>query len=107
MRKLFALLLASALLCCHVAPAPAQTKNPAGRWSKEKAKEWAEKRPWLVGCNYIPATAINQPRPLSRHWTGSARLWNSTARSSRSRQARRWCFMTETLSSEGDGLISH
>jgi D-alanyl-D-alanine carboxypeptidase len=30
------------------------------RWSKEKANAWAEKTPWLVGCNYIPSTAINE-----------------------------------------------
>jgi len=26
----------------------------------EKAKAWYDKQPWLVGCNYIPASAINQ-----------------------------------------------
>lgn len=31
-----------------------------GRWSIEKAKEWYSKQPWLVGCNYLPANAINQ-----------------------------------------------
>jgi len=30
------------------------------RWSVEKAKEWYAKQPWLVGCNFIPSTAINQ-----------------------------------------------
>ena len=30
------------------------------RWSLEKAKEWAANLPWLVGCNFIPSTAINQ-----------------------------------------------
>lgn len=29
-------------------------------WSDRKAKEWYEKQPWLVGANYIPASAINQ-----------------------------------------------
>ena len=32
----------------------------AGRWSAEKANQWYAKLPWLVGCNYYPATAINQ-----------------------------------------------
>jgi hypothetical protein len=32
----------------------------AGRWSAAKANTWYEKLPWLVGCNYYPATAINQ-----------------------------------------------
>ena len=30
------------------------------RWSPEKANAWYEKQPWLVGCNFIPSTAINQ-----------------------------------------------
>ncbi len=32
----------------------------SGRWSAEKANSWYAKQPWLVGCNYYPATAINQ-----------------------------------------------
>lgn len=31
-----------------------------GRWSAEKANAWYAQQPWLVGCNYYPATAINQ-----------------------------------------------
>ncbi len=30
------------------------------RWSRERANAWYAKQPWLVGCNFIPATAINQ-----------------------------------------------
>lgn len=30
------------------------------RWSQQRANEWFEKNGWMVGCNYIPATAINQ-----------------------------------------------
>jgi len=30
------------------------------RWSKEKAWEWYEKQPWLVGTNFNPSTSINQ-----------------------------------------------
>lgn len=30
------------------------------RWSTEQAKSWYQQQPWLCGCNYIPATAINQ-----------------------------------------------
>jgi hypothetical protein len=30
------------------------------RWSAEKANAWYEKQPWLVGCNFLPSTAINQ-----------------------------------------------
>ena len=32
----------------------------AGRWSAERANNWYEQHSWLVGCNYIPSTAINQ-----------------------------------------------
>lgn len=30
------------------------------RWTATKAAEWYAKQPWLVGSNYIPATAINE-----------------------------------------------
>lgn len=33
---------------------------PAGNWSEEKATEWYRRQDWLVGCNFIPSTAINQ-----------------------------------------------
>lgn len=31
-----------------------------GRWPAERANEWYRQRPWLVGANYLPSTAINQ-----------------------------------------------
>jgi len=40
--------------------AAAVSQLPAGRWSEAKANEWYAKLPWLVGSNYIPATAINE-----------------------------------------------
>jgi cellulase (glycosyl hydrolase family 5) len=44
-----------------VAPpqAPVQSIVPA-RWSEKQANDWYRKQPWLVGANYIPATAINE-----------------------------------------------
>ena len=30
------------------------------RWTEKAANEWYARQPWLVGANYIPATAINQ-----------------------------------------------
>jgi hypothetical protein len=30
------------------------------RWDADKAKAWYGEQPWLVGCNYLPSTAINQ-----------------------------------------------
>jgi hypothetical protein len=31
-----------------------------GRWTADKANAWYAKQPWLVGCNFIPSSAINQ-----------------------------------------------
>ena len=30
------------------------------RWTETQASEWVAQQPWLVGSNYIPATAINE-----------------------------------------------
>jgi endo-1,4-beta-mannosidase len=30
------------------------------RWSEKRASDWYARQPWLVGSNYIPATAINE-----------------------------------------------
>jgi hypothetical protein len=30
------------------------------RWTAENAEAWYRSQPWLVGCNFIPSTAINQ-----------------------------------------------
>ncbi len=30
------------------------------RWTVERAQEWYSKQPWLVGCNFLPSSAINQ-----------------------------------------------
>ncbi len=29
-------------------------------WTARKANEWYAKQPWIVGCNFIPSTAINE-----------------------------------------------
>lgn len=31
-----------------------------GRWSKARAHQWYGEVPWLIGSNYVPATAVNQ-----------------------------------------------
>ncbi|MFI3248583.1 MAG: cellulase family glycosylhydrolase [Rikenellaceae bacterium] len=36
------------------------TEAVAGRWSIDSINEWYSNLDWLVGCNYYPATAINQ-----------------------------------------------
>jgi hypothetical protein len=38
----------------------AQSQAPAARWPEAKAVQWYAAQPWLVGSNYIPATAINE-----------------------------------------------
>ena len=30
------------------------------RWTIETAQAWYQEQPWLVGCNFLPSTAINQ-----------------------------------------------
>lgn len=67
--KLVALLLSTALSGAAVAQA-GQAANPAGRpaaarpadgpWAAEAAQRWYAAQPWLVGANYLPASAINQ-----------------------------------------------
>ncbi len=32
----------------------------SARWPEAKANHWYQKQPWLVGSNYIPASAINE-----------------------------------------------
>jgi hypothetical protein len=38
----------------------AQEAAKPARWSRERAQQWYEQQPWLVGCNFIPSSAINQ-----------------------------------------------
>src|ERR1017187_7071989 len=55
----------AAIICLLVALHPghlrASTNAPdSTRWPVEKAAKWQTDHPWLVGCNFIPSTAINQ-----------------------------------------------
>jgi hypothetical protein len=43
---------------CLFVSAPVLAQTP--KWSEKEANDWYAKQPWLVGSNYIPATAINQ-----------------------------------------------
>jgi hypothetical protein len=49
-------LICSLIMVATVAPTTARME----RWSEAKANEWYGRQPWLVGSNYIPATAINE-----------------------------------------------
>jgi hypothetical protein len=50
------LLTCAVLIFAFAAGSQAQTS----RWSSETAEKWYSQQPWLVGSNYIPATAINE-----------------------------------------------
>jgi len=50
---LVALLLAAFGAC-------AAAQDAGSRWTEQKAAEWYAKQPWIVGSNYIPASAINE-----------------------------------------------
>lgn len=39
---------------------PRASADEAGRWSPDRANRWYQAQGWLVGANYIPASAINQ-----------------------------------------------
>jgi hypothetical protein len=49
-----ALIFIVVLFYCQAAAAQGE------RWTEQKAREWYQKQPWLVGSNYNPASAINQ-----------------------------------------------
>jgi hypothetical protein len=50
------LLLVGVLACVAIG----DESNAAERWTTEQAAAWHEELPWLVGCNFVPSTAINQ-----------------------------------------------
>jgi len=56
MKKIIAFLILINLFACK--PEPKQ--EIAKRWSLEKAWEWYNSQPWLVGTNFNPSTAVNQ-----------------------------------------------
>ena len=55
-KKLSAPLIALGLAFAGISPCAAQSDKP---WPAEKAWEWYNKQPWIVGCNFLPSTAIN------------------------------------------------
>src|SRR5215813_1502530 len=54
MRKAVARLFSILLLLPVTALAQGQ------KWSEQKASDWYKQQPWLIGSNYVPATAINE-----------------------------------------------
>jgi hypothetical protein len=57
---MLALLLAGAAPAASARGAPVTTPTASQRWSTTAATGWYDRQPWLVGANYIPATAINE-----------------------------------------------
>jgi hypothetical protein len=55
------ILAASLILACGLRAAPQEKERVApDRWTEQAAHDWYAKQPWLLGANYIPATAINE-----------------------------------------------
>ena len=54
-------LLAAALSCAMIFAGCSgdKTVKPTEQWTPEKAQAWYDALPWLSGCNYTPANAIN------------------------------------------------
>ncbi len=50
-----------AILVLGILPvvAPVRAQEPDGRWSVSKAVAWQEAQPWLIGCNFLPSSAVN------------------------------------------------
>ena len=59
MRYIF-MVLALGTTLTHAVERPASKTAEMNRWTAEKANKWYATHPWLVGCNFIPSTAINQ-----------------------------------------------
>ena len=45
---------------CSTPGGNAPPPPPGNRWSPQRASAWYQQTGWLVGCNFIPSTAINQ-----------------------------------------------
>src|SRR5690348_892855 len=68
MKKLFvlsSLVFTLFIFSCHNGPGSRASRDggrqTAGRWTAARANQWYRRQGgWLVGCNYIPAYAINE-----------------------------------------------
>jgi endo-1,4-beta-mannosidase len=69
---------------------PTAAWTQEARWTKDQANQWYKQQPWLVGCNFIPSTAINQlemwqadtfdPKTIDRELGWAAGLGMNTVR---------------------------
>jgi len=52
--------LALSLIICVLVTVQSQAQNISDkRWSAKRANQWYRQHAWIIGCNYIPRTAIN------------------------------------------------
>jgi hypothetical protein len=58
----------------ELARAGVQAGQDDPRWPADRAKMWYDRQPWLVGCNFLPSTAVND---IEISPAGSPRLVNS------------------------------
>jgi Cellulase (glycosyl hydrolase family 5) len=54
------LVLGFSLILAHAVLAQEPVQGQSNRWTQERANQWYGNQPWLVGSNYIPASAINE-----------------------------------------------
>jgi hypothetical protein len=47
-------------MLAHAEEKPVNKNAEIKRWTEERANQWYSEQLWLVGCNFIPSTAINQ-----------------------------------------------
>jgi hypothetical protein len=43
----------------ELARAILQDSAPDPRWPVDRVRKWYDEQPWLVGCNFLPSTAVN------------------------------------------------
>lgn len=55
-----ALAVLGALAGSALAAGETDGEGHGARWSASQANAWYAQQPWLVGCNFIPSTAVNQ-----------------------------------------------
>jgi hypothetical protein len=49
----------SAVLCVALPLLQSASGETPNRWTKDQADRWAKEHGWLVGCNFVPSTAVN------------------------------------------------
>lgn len=47
------------ILAALLLPMLARAGEAPGRWPAEKAAQWYAAQPWMIGCNFLPSTAVN------------------------------------------------